>query len=319
MSPEERQIARVLFKLKIYQSMGFQFENLFAEIMEYSRPTFRKIRPYGNQGDGGNDGYESAHGRYFQVFSPKNPQFSEYNAIKKAAEDFEEKLIPHWQAVCEVKEYFFVFNDKYHSTFLELEKQLSEIKTKFHLQAATVFYAKDLENEFMCLDDEFMIMILGGIPNIESIQAVDYRILSEVINHVLNTPPQLINLGIPIAPDFEEKIIFNGLVQTGHYLRSKAREAWCIDDYFSKSSNYDKQTLRNYLAGYYAESLAQIDINQADAEFRGDLRFAFILNKIAPNTGKNSHDRLRKDAALVIMAKYFESCDIFEEPQNATT
>lgn len=317
MSPEERQIARLMFKEKIHKAIGFEFEHLFAEVMEYSRPTFRKIRPYGNQGDGGNDGYESEYGRYFQVFSPKEPSDSQSNAIKKVAEDFKDKLIPHWQNICEVKEYFFVFNDKYHGSFLELEKQLSEIKQNNRLKAASVFCAKDLEQEFMRLDDEYIIMIVGNVPNTESIQALDYSVLGEVIKHIIDSRPEYVKIGRPIAPDFEEKIVFNGLLQMGHFLRSKEIEAWQIDDYFSKNSNFAKQTLRDCLANYYNESLDQI--NSVETENLNDLRFIFILNKIAPNTGKNSHDRLRKDAALVIMAKYFESCDIFEEPQNATT
>ncbi|WP_460383788.1 ABC-three component system protein [Pseudomonas amygdali] len=154
-----------------------------------------------------------------------------------------------------------------------------------------------------------------GIPNIDSSDYLDYTVLAGVIKHILETPSPFSRNSKLISPDFDEKIVFNDLEHNGDWLRAKQREVWQIDDYFSKNSDFAKQTLRDSLAAYYAESVISVPSASAGSS-AGDLRFAYILEKIAPHHPSPSVDRLRKDAALVLMSKYFETCDIFEEPKN---
>lgn len=309
--------ARTLFKVKIYSSEGFMFENLFAQVMEYANPFFCKIEPYGNQGDRGNDAYERDAGRYYQVFAPKQPSASKASAIAKAKTDFADKLLPYWGSFCPPKEYIFVFNDKYHGSIVDIERTLSEIKTEHSLLDARVLRSSNLEDIFMNLTPDKIMAIVGGLPSPETTNFfVDYTILGQVIDHILNTPPAL---GIPeklISPDFEEKIIFNNLCIWGDSLRAKAREAWQVDDYLSLNSEFAKQHIRDNLSGYYAESLDE-NFNPQQTASVEDLRFTYILERIAPPSGDPLKDRLMRDASLILMAKYFETCDVFEEPTNA--
>lgn len=311
-------LARTLFRLKIHQTNGFSFESLFALVMQYSRPDLAKIKPYGNQGDRGNDAYEKKHGRYFQMFAPEDPKSSKQDAITKVQTDFEEKLLPYWGAFCPIKEYFFVFNDKYDGTNFPLEKTLSAIKSKHSLDVAEVFLAKHLEQEFISLEEEQILMVISGLPDPASLEGLDYGIVSEVLQHIQDLPPAYAENGKLVAPNVDDKIIFNGLKVFGPWMQIKQRETWQIDEYFSRNSDFAKATLRDYLAAYYAESIAKFPTAPGlSTDESGDLRFASILERIAPTTGTTSHDRLRRDVALVIMAKYFETCDIFEEPVNA--
>jgi hypothetical protein len=317
MTPQDKLLARVFFKLKIIQADGAAYETLFGHVMDYSRPAFTKIRPYGNQGDRGNDGYENEHGRYFQVFAPEKPKASIKAAIEKAHTDFRDKLIPHWGSFCEVKEYYFVFNDKYQGCTFDIEKKLAEIKQSHKLTEACVYLAKHLEDECLNLKEDQILLIVGGIPKLESSTKLEYSILKEVIDHIQNTPPELLNKSNLTVPDIDEKIKFNQLNLFERHLKAKQLETWQVDDYFSNNSDYAKQELREHLAGYYAESLIKFPdamMDKSDTSI-GDLRFAFILDKISPATKNTPHDRLRRDAALIIMAKYFETCDIFEEPK----
>lgn len=320
MTNERKHLARTLFQLQVHRSDGFAFEHLFGRVMEYSRPGFLKIKPYGNQRDRGNDGYEKAVGRYFQVFAPENPTASKSAAIAKAAEDFKDKLLPYWGTFCVPREYVFVFNDKYRGTVFDIEKTLATIKTDHSLNACEAFLSKHLEQEFICLPEDQICMIVGGLPTWDSLEGLDYTVLGEVIQHIQNSPPQSASTGKKIAPDFEEKIEFNGLAENGDWLRAKQRETWQIDDYLSRNSDFTKQALRDFLAGFYAESIVAVKDDQGESGVTlGDLRFAFILNRVAPQTNNPAADRLRRDAALVLMAKYFEACDIFEEPNNVAS
>ncbi|WP_245202132.1 ABC-three component system protein [Herbaspirillum sp. 1130] len=307
-----------MFKLKVYQSEGFAFEHLFAAVLEASRPGFLKIKPYGNQGDRGNDGYEKAHGRYFQVFAPNDPSHSLQEAINKVETDFVAKLLPYWGQFCAVKEYFFVFNDKYRGTVFPLEKSLTELQKQHGLVAAEVFRARDLEDEFMLLAEDQIMSIIGGLPDEDAIAALDYSVIAEVMQHIQDSPPCVSGRGKLVVPDIDEKIWFNGLERNGHWLKAKQAETWQLDEYFSVNSSFTKQDLRDYLASLYASSLRDFpSIEGQTEEELGDVRFAAILQHIAPSTGRPAVDRVRRDVALVIMAKYFETCDIFEEPRNA--
>lgn len=320
MTNERKHLARTLFQLEVHRSDGFAFEHLFGRVMEYSRPGFLKIKPYGNQGDRGNDGYEKTDGRYFQVFAPENPGTSKRAAIAKVEKDFKDKLLPYWGEFCEPREYVFVFNDKYHGTVFEIERTLAAIKAEHSLVACEAFLSKHLEQEFICLPEDQICMIVGGLPTWGSSESLDYTVLGEVIRHIQCCPPQNAPTGKKIAPDFEDKIRFNGLAESGNWLRAKQYETWQIDDYLSRNSDFTKQALRDFLAGYYAESVIAIKDGQSDSGITlGDLRFAFVLNKVAPQTNNPAADRLRRDAAMVLMAKYFEACDIFEEPKNAAS
>lgn len=318
MTPEQKSLARTLFKLKIHQAEGFQFENLFGQVMECARPGFTKIKPYGNQGDRGADAYEADIGRYYQVFAPENPTASKAAAIKKAQVDFASKLLPYWGAFCSPKEYHFVFNDKYSGSVIDLERTLAELKSTYSLADAKVFRSKDLEDEFIRLDEDLIIQVVGGIPNKQSTEFLDYSVLAEVIQYILDSPEPYAPKQNYASPDFEEKIAFNELSYYGGWLRVKQLEAWHVDEFLSRQSNFAKQDIRNRLAGYYEDSVVHIQSSDSNLQI-GDLRFVYILDKIAPQSSDPRKDRLLKGAGLVIMSKYFESCDIFEEPKHVPT
>ena len=131
MTPRERYLARLMFRVRVLEANGSVFENLFVQVMSFSRPGFLRIQPYGNQVDRGNDGYEKEHGRYFQIFSPVVPAASIKRAIDKAVKDFKDKLIPYWEQICAVKEYYFAFNDKYSGTTIDIEKALNGLKQTY--------------------------------------------------------------------------------------------------------------------------------------------------------------------------------------------
>ena len=64
MNSEEKAIARILFKIKIYESNGQAFEDLFTAIMSKSNSNFRPVKPQGTIGDRKNDGYDHENGKY---------------------------------------------------------------------------------------------------------------------------------------------------------------------------------------------------------------------------------------------------------------
>ena len=77
-----------LFKLKIYQCDGQEFENLFIEVQKAKCGTnFNVVRACGQFGDEKNDGYNSLTNEYYQVYGPEDILKSLSYAISKLNTD----------------------------------------------------------------------------------------------------------------------------------------------------------------------------------------------------------------------------------------
>ena len=131
---------RTLFKLKIHESSGSGFQCLFNALMQYSSPKFQAVAPWGNWGDGGNDGWCPNENRYFQVFgqaatTSQNP----VSAVKKTVHDFD-KLKKKWPAVeC----YHFVYNDRFCGMPAPIGSILLELAKKNGSSLKSVHSAQD--------------------------------------------------------------------------------------------------------------------------------------------------------------------------------
>ena len=53
----DKNYLRLQFWNKVYQKNATEFQSFFEDIMQKAFSDFQKIRPYGKQGDRGNDGY----------------------------------------------------------------------------------------------------------------------------------------------------------------------------------------------------------------------------------------------------------------------
>jgi hypothetical protein len=101
-------------------------------------------------------------------------------------------------------------------------------------------------------------------------------------------------------PDWEEKISFNNInKETKQYLETASFNLGALNDFLSNET-FLAEELQKKLIGLYEE----LRISHI-----GDSLFWEIVNKCMP---KNEQAFLTP--ILTVIAKYFESCDIFEEP-----
>lgn len=159
MKPLDTNYLSLQFKQKIYSKNGTNFQSFFENIMEKKFPEFQKIKPYGNRGDGGNDGYIKSTGSYYQIYAPEVPAIKQAEAAKKLIEDFN-KLKLEWDRISEVKEYFFVFNDKYLGSTQNVENAISEVEEQNPGIHFDKILAVDIERIFFSLN-ESSILDLG--------------------------------------------------------------------------------------------------------------------------------------------------------------
>lgn len=293
---EEKSLARHFFKTKIHESNGAAFETLFTQIMNYAEPNFMQIKPWGNIGDQKNDGYIPSKGVFYQVYAPEAPQNSYPNVVQKLNTDFN-GLICQWP---NVKEFYFVFNDKYHGVNPDCAKAIDALKDTHSLDKTGFVLAKNLEEILLGLSGDQIIMIVGNIPDPSKITHLDYTVLKEVVDKIMLFPAIKDTANLKV-PDWNAKIQFNELTMaTNNLLSSGSYHVKMLDEFINTQSRFLADELCERLREIYLEHKKTV---------QGDELFIKILHTICP-----TDTQMHQNAAIVIMAKYFETCDIFEEP-----
>lgn len=297
MNINEKTIARQLFQNKIFKSDGQLFEDVFTAIMNYAEEQFQAIKPWGNIGDRKNDGYVKNKGVFYQVYAPEDIRKSYINAVNKLKTDFN-GLKAQWEPI---NEFYFVINDKYKGINADCEKAIQEIKEKHNLIEARFLTAKDIENILFNLDDDQILSIAGFIPDPATIKQVDFSILNEVIGHIMKLPLNKTGESDIVLPEWDKKIKFNklsgsveGLLNNGYL------QIYSLEEYLRNNSDFLADSLRDRMNEVYYEEKDKND---------GDALFWSIVNCLSPKP-----EKAYQITVIIIMSKYFETCDIFEEP-----
>ena len=308
MNSYRKHIAKIMLTNKILLSDGQAFENLFSLIMEKSNPNFMQVRPYGNLGDRKNDGFDKTTGEYYQVFAPldiHNPA-TITAAVSKLEDDFK-GLRDYWNATYPIKKYNFVVNDKCKGAPPHLHIKIGEMKKAYPDVEFDILTISKLENILLDLDEVSLLSIVGYIPDLAT--QLDYGALTEVIEHLMNMQDSSACENLLVVPDFEEKISFNKLSdRVATMLRSASYQVGGLEEYFRTHSEFTKSEVQRKIVECYVNATKVID-NSLDGY--SDLVFMKVLDDIYPNGNVSI-----KNAILVLMAYYFESCDIFEKPEK---
>ncbi|MBI2425490.1 MAG: hypothetical protein HYV27_21875 [Candidatus Hydrogenedentes bacterium] len=296
MEKNERALCRRLFKLKVFESDGQAFEDLFTLIMNYAEPEFRSIKPWGKIGDRKNDGYIKSRGIYYQVYAPENIQKSYPDVVSKLEADFT-GLIKQWSPI---NEFYFVVNDKYKGVNADCEKSLESIRQNHGLKSSGFKTAKDLENLLFDLADDQIYMLVGSFDPAST--QLDYSALGETLHYILGQSLPRVPDSSNRYPDWDVKVKFNDLGENAaKYLNHGSFQLGLLDAYLENQGNFFAEEVKDKLRELYF-SCAQ--------NLSGDELFWNMVESICPKPGLSY-----QMASIVIMAKYFETCDIFEESE----
>jgi hypothetical protein len=132
-------------------------------------------------------------------------------------------------------------------------------------------------------------------------RSLDYSILNEVIAYIMEMSLAEATSSDIQVPDWDKKIKFNGLSAiVAAYLNSGFIQTANLTEYLNNQGSFLAEDLRNKINGIYI----------AEKEhFTGDVLFWRIVSIASPKDIQTY-----QSAVIVIMAKYFEACDIFERP-----
>jgi hypothetical protein len=112
-----------------------------------------------------------------------------------------------------------------------------------------------------------------------------------------------------VVPDWDQKITFNGLGETTrHFLNAAALKVGYVEEYLKNQGEFATQELRNRMITLYRQ--AQDSFSKLGTHDGDDIFTEMV------HLGIPKQQSPYQDAFFVVMAKYFESCDVFEEPKN---
>jgi len=194
-------------------------------------------------------------------------------------------------------------NDKYLGVNADAEKAMQEIVRTNDLINGGFITPKDLENLLYTLTDDQIFAVTGPIPDPAKISVLNYSVVVEVIQHIMSlTLPKGEEPELRL-PDWDEKILFNGLSSvTARYLNNGFIQVHSLETFLSRNGEFLADALRDRLNDIYIEE---------SASYSGDDLFWNIVNRASPVAAQHY-----QSAVIVILSKYFESCDIFKEPDK---
>lgn len=313
LSRDEILLYRKLFRLEVFERNAQGYEDFVDDILKAKYPSYQPVKPRGKLGDRKTDGIVPDLGIYFQVYSPEKPHDKIDDAMKKATASIKE-MIDTWKNI-PIKEYYFALNDKYNNVYADLIDHLAGLKQNYHLENAGLYLAKDLEDDFLQLPEDKIIAILGTLMNPDNIETIDYGILPEIFKHIMNVPYVYDNSDLNIVK-LEDKIKFNNLnTCIEKFIFKGAFQQAIIDEYFHNNSSFTRSEIRNQLNALYIEKRNELTLSGKDD--LEDLICLALIRHIAPHNSHTICNKAAEDAAWVIIAYFFETCDIFEKPSNA--
>ena len=296
-----------MFTVSIYTKNGQAFEDFFCEIMKSTDDRFNKVKASGRIGDRSCDGFNALTGDYYLCYSPEDIKkaIETKNATAKIQSDIS-GIIKKWTGIVTIN---YVINDKFMGLSPQIHDLLSELKSLNSAVSIELFSMEKLRKICLSLDDLDKQRILGYCPDLTSSKAVaDFDTISKIIEYIeKNTTIGDYGDNL-VVPDFSQKISFNNLTNKVADLLNNARyHINKIDDFYNNMPTFNKDDLRNHLRSIYIEAVSTID--NAKPNYSDEV-FFYILNKIT----YKPESKAVADNALIILASFFESCDIFEEP-----
>lgn len=302
---------RALFKLRVRGAFGDAFQLLVSDLWSYTDPDFQPISPWGSWGDGGNDGWIPQKGHYLQLYGPRATSPSDpMGALRKALGDFE-KLPAKWR---DVRQFTFVMNDHFAGIPAPIASGLQTLERERKVGAARAMGAGRLEAMFMDLAEDQRQLIVGGVPQTK-ISFFDSTAVGELLSGLADRSsgaPTLIHDAN--APDFGEKVNFNGLSESiGLYLKIYSYQAHIVDEFLVPRDQGLKQAIAIEIQKLYQRSKVEVPDSIENAP---SVRYVWLTEQLIPQLArKHPHTfKAYREAAQIVLAKYFESCDVYEPP-----
>jgi hypothetical protein len=284
------------FRLAFHTQKGTAFQDWFVRLAGHAfGADFEEVRPYGPYGDLKCDGRRVSTSTVFQCYAPD--AMKEAELIAKVNADFHGAR-SHWNG--EMKEWVFVHNDGRGLPPNAVQHLDGLRKVHFPLEIVT-WSEPELLDIAMGLDLSALQALFGPAASIAIVDRLVLSDLMPIIDALQRQEPSPNDP--PLTPPSPEKLEKNALSEeSGLFLRIGRRKSSLVDTFFRKSSRPD---LGELIAEAFRARYADLKAFDLPADT--------IFKHLQDYAGFNGEPK-RQGAALAVLAYFFDSCDIFEDP-----
>lgn len=286
------------FQIAFLRAKGMEFQHLFERLMSLAyKADFMPCRPWGSAGDHKNDGFLKSERRLFQVYAPY--EMTEAKAVEKITEDFEGAKV-YWGR--HFNKWVFAHNavgglpPHVQKLMFDFEDATPGFKLEpWCLEEFLLVFRKltpdDLQSWFGCAPTEATISRLG----FDDLQPVLERIASRP-----ELPPGKVR-DVPMG-----KIEANALSESVEtLLKAGMKKAPLVMDFFNK---WHDETLGERVAVAFRAKYQELRLQFCPGSVFTELQVWAGGGQV----GLAEHQM----AVLAVIAYFFDSCDIFEEPRK---
>lgn len=299
MEPLEQAYYEGKFENTFLKAKGPTFQTFFNELMGRAyKEDYMPCRPWGSHGDRKNDGFLKSERRLFQVYAPN--EMAATNAIKKINEDFEGAK-KYWNN--HFDKWAFVHNaydgvpPHVQERILGLEKANPGIELQ-------LWGLEELREIFRRLPREDLVSWFGPAPNAQTKANMGFKEIQVVLESI---GPKKTEPGIAVKQVPPKKIEANQLSDSiATLLKQGITKSPLIDDFLGK---WHDPAFGERIATAFREKYETL----RDDLLAPNRIFYELQDWVGGETrGTAEHEM----AVLTVIAYYFESCDIFEEPRR---
>ncbi|WP_170346904.1 ABC-three component system protein [Ruegeria atlantica] len=289
------------FKIAFLEKKGTEFQDWVAKLGSHALGAdFEIVRPYGKQGDWKCDGRQLSTGTIFQCYGPEMP--TDQKTIAKVNVDFAGAQIK-WPDF--MQRWVFVHNIPGGQP-PAVVSHLDTLRAENPGISFELWSESELFDWHVILDDSRALLMYGAVPNQQIASGIELADLQPVIDVLQRRDPDPAE-PLP-APPSAKKLEKNELsVEAADLLRLGRRKVRLVETYFEKAGPVE---IGEKIAEAFRDHYAKLKAMQLDA----DQMFSY-LQKFAGVSGEPK----RQAAAMAVMAYFFDSCDIFEDPETEVT
>ncbi len=292
---------KISLRLKLRESSGDAFQEFFSTVMGKLHPDdFVRVRPFGQKGDKGCDGYLRSRGQLFACYGALNGDKRKVDyLISKMDDDFAKAK----ENLSDIMREWHMVHNLMDGLPVDAISKLNEMKKA---NPDIVFGFVGLEgiaNRISQLDADAVTELLGPRATNRDALEMQPAELQALIDGIRSKVDVRAPASESITPVPSDKLDANDLPNHWHQLIENGwKNAYYVAEYFDR---HHEPLIGERIAFIFRERYQYLRAQALSAEEIMDWLYEFVV-------GIGSVSPARQVAAQALLAHLFESCDIFE-------